>query len=70
MTNRAKWMASLVEEAFGVRQYEASDPFTKSPSVEVYQAWASGTGPPQLFIYHQRSYKFNDQGEIEDLYRN
>ena len=37
---------------------------------EHFNTWVSGQGPPQLFIYYQKAYKFNDQGEIEDNYRN
>ena len=120
MSNRAKWMATLVEEAFNVRSYDASvsypphtvawsvtlqkypwayvgrskasfrlefhngcrwiwiliccvfvqDPFTKSPMKEYFNTWVQGQGPPQLFIYYQKAYKFNEQGEIEDNYRN
>ena len=31
----------------------------------------SGQGPPTLFIYYQKAYKLNDQGDdVEDSYKN
>jgi hypothetical protein len=30
----------------------------------------SGQGSPHLFIYYQKQYKINEQGDIEDNYRN
>ena len=43
------------------------DPFTKQPNKSVFDRWMSGQGPAHLFVYYQKPYRINEQGEDEDL---
>ena len=42
-------------------------PFEKQPNKQIFEKWMSGAGPAHLFIYYQKPYKMNEQGEIEPL---
>lgn len=59
-TTRAKYMATLIGEAFSLPEYEAAEPFTNAKFKSTFDAWMKGTGPAHLFIYYQRPYVVND----------
>ena len=42
-------------------------PFDKQPNKQIFEKWMAGTGPAHLFVYHQKPYRMNEQGEIEEL---
>jgi hypothetical protein len=52
MSNRAKYLASLVGEAFSLPEYEASVPFTEPKFKGTFDAWMKGSGPAHLFVYY------------------
>ena len=45
----------------------AQNPFDKPQYKQILERWMAGTGPAHLFVYYQKPYKVNEQGEIEEL---
>jgi hypothetical protein len=59
-------MNELIAAAFKLQEYQAQ-PFEKPPNKQLFDRWMAGQGPAHLFVYYQKPYRMNEQGEIEEL---
>jgi hypothetical protein len=42
-------------------------PFESKTNKTIYDKWMNGQGPAHLFVYYQKPYKMNEQGDIDEL---
>jgi hypothetical protein len=66
MTPRAKWMASIIADAFKIGEFDALEVFRNQQFAQIFDDFQKGIGPSRIFVYYQTPYKISESGEIID----
>lgn len=63
MSLRAKWMAGIISDVFGIGEYDAQEVF-RGQYQQNFDDFFKGYGPNRIFIYYQSHFKISESGEI------